>query len=81
MDFKTFFFGLSPDERLKFAQQADTSVGHLNNVAYGNSSANPILCVAIERISKRAVSRQDLKPDSFAAIWPELASAKKRKGA
>jgi hypothetical protein len=79
MDFKTFFFSLTPDERLKFAKKANTSVGHLNNVAYGNSKANAILCVSIEQISKSVVTRQELKPTTFSAIWPELAPIRKKR--
>lgn len=30
-------------------------------------------CVAIERATKGAVTRRDLRPDDWADIWPELA--------
>ena len=36
MDFKTFFFGLPIAERESFAQQAGTTRGYLNQVAYSN---------------------------------------------
>jgi hypothetical protein len=36
MDFKRFFMALAPDERSAFAVRANTSVGYLTQVAYGN---------------------------------------------
>jgi DNA-binding transcriptional regulator YdaS (Cro superfamily) len=32
-------------------------------------------CVPIERATNGAVTRQDLRPDDWQAIWPELAAA------
>jgi DNA-binding transcriptional regulator YdaS (Cro superfamily) len=32
-------------------------------------------CVPIERATAGAVTRKDLRPDDWAAIWPELAQA------
>lgn len=32
-------------------------------------------CVAIERATNGAVTRQDLRPDDWRDIWPELAQA------
>lgn len=31
-------------------------------------------CVAIEKATKRAVTRQELRPDDWQEIWPELAN-------
>lgn len=31
-------------------------------------------CVAIERATEGAVTRRDLRPDDWQAIWPELAA-------
>lgn len=36
MDFKTYFLKLTPDERTAFSNLAETSVGMLNQVAYGH---------------------------------------------
>lgn len=33
-------------------------------------------CVAIERATKGAVTRRDLRPDDWHLIWPELADEK-----
>ena len=32
----------------------------------------PEKCVLIERVTDRAVTRQDLRPDDWKQIWPEL---------
>lgn len=36
-------------------------------------------CVAIERATNGAVTRQSLRPDDWQAIWPELAKPRKPK--
>lgn len=68
---KGFFYGLGKDQRKEFALACKTSVGHLNNCAYGYVQPNPALCVLIERHSLKAVRRQDLR-DDWQGIWPEL---------
>lgn len=74
MDFKSYFFGLPPSARDDFAKKCETTVGHLQNVAYGFRSASPELAVLIESTSKKQVSRVEMFPHSFARIWPELAN-------
>ena len=34
---------------------------------------DPFYCVAIERATNGAVTRQDLRPDDWPEIWPDLA--------
>lgn len=36
-------------------------------------------CVAIERATSGAVTREDLRPDDWQSIWPELAARKSKK--
>ena len=36
-------------------------------------------CAAIERITNGAVTRQELRPDDWQAIWPELSRPKQKK--
>jgi len=79
MELKPFFFGLTPVEREAFAKKCETSVGHLQNVAYGFRPASAELAVLIERNSKKRVTRIDLFPDRFPRIWPELARTRKAK--
>lgn len=79
MDFKPFFFGLPPSKREEFAAKCETTVGHLQNVAYGYRPASAELAVLIERNSKKQVTRVDLFPERFKRIWPELAKTRKPK--
>lgn len=78
MLFKDFFFSLPQDKREKLAGQCDVSVGHLQNVAYGLRKASPEICVVVERQSKRAVTREEMRPSDFLRIWPELARQKRK---
>jgi DNA-binding transcriptional regulator YdaS (Cro superfamily) len=39
---------------------------------YADRKPSPEYCVAIERATEGKVSRRDLRPDDWAAIWPEL---------
>jgi DNA-binding transcriptional regulator YdaS (Cro superfamily) len=75
MKFKPYFFNLTPIERKAFADKVGTSVGHLNNFCYGSTKLAPAICVAIEKESLKAVTRQELRPDDWFLIWPELAEA------
>ena len=76
MDFKTYFYELSPPMRLALARKVNTSVGHLTNCAYGYAKFGAILATAIERETK-VVSRSDMRPDDAHLIWPDI-SAKRR---
>lgn len=40
---------------------------------YADRLPSPANCVAIEQATDGAVTRQDLRPDDWRAIWPELA--------
>lgn len=35
---------------------------------------NPLVCLAIERATGGQVTRQDLRPDDYWLIWPDLAA-------
>lgn len=75
MNLRTYLFGLSVAERKTFAEKCDTSAAHLTNIAYGYKPPGPKLAVAIELHSNRTVKRQDLLPDDWKKIWPELQAA------
>jgi DNA-binding transcriptional regulator YdaS (Cro superfamily) len=77
MDLKNFVKSLPQGEREHFALEAGTTPGHLRNVMYGYSLASPAVAVSIERLSDGQVTRQELRPDDWADIWPELAQAKR----
>lgn len=77
MSLKLHLAELSQDQRSKLAQGCDTTVGHLRNVSYGLREASPALAMQLERKTKGAVTRRDLRPNDYHLIWPELAPAKK----
>lgn len=55
-----------------FANKCGTSIGHIKNVGYGYRSCDPALALSIERESGGLVTRQELRPDDFWRIWPDL---------
>ncbi len=75
MDLKTFLTPLTPEDRETFAKSCGSSRGHLQNVMYGQRPCAPELAVAIEQKSAGEVTRQELRPDDWQLIWPELAEA------
>jgi DNA-binding transcriptional regulator YdaS (Cro superfamily) len=75
MDLKTYLADLDRPAREALAGKCDTSLGHLNNVSYGYKPCGPLLAVLIETHTDGAVTRRDLRPDDWQAIWPELATA------
>lgn len=50
-----------------------TSIGYLRQIAYGYKLAG-LNGADIELITGGKCRRQDLRPDDFARIWPELAT-------
>lgn len=54
--------------------QRGTSIGYLRQIAYGYKLAG-LNGADIELITEGRCRRQDLRPDDFARIWPELATA------
>lgn len=68
-------------ERKAFAARCGTTYAHLRNVMYGQRVPSEKLCVAIERESKRMITRQILRPDDWHDIWPELADMSDRSDA
>lgn len=67
---------LSGPDRATLAERSGTSVGHLQNVAYGYRPCSPELAVLLERNTECVVTRKDLRPDDWQAIWPELIGKK-----
>jgi len=77
MNLKTYLKSLSDDgQRTAFAERCGTSLGHLRNIGYGQKSCATDLAVRIERESRGAVSRPELRPD-WPEHWPELAAAER----
>lgn len=76
MNLKNYLATLGAEEREKFASKCGTTRGHLQNIAYGCRPCATDIAVSIERLSKKKVTRQELR-DDWQAHWPELAKKHK----
>lgn len=66
---------LSSKGRGALTELADATETHVPDMSRWASGQRPIpekAAVAIEQATKGAVMRWDLRPDDWAAIWPEL---------
>lgn len=48
------------------------SMSFLSQMASGDAAISPQRCVAIERATNGQVTRQELRPNDWMDIWPEL---------
>lgn len=69
--------GLPRGEAAKLAERLGISSIYLLQLAarQDGREPSPELCVRIERATDGQVTRQNLRPDDWALIWPELAAA------
>jgi len=58
-----------------FADLVGVSIGMVNQWLTGNRPVSPEKCVIIEKITNGEVTRKDLRPNDWQAIWPELQPA------
>lgn len=63
------------------AQLDGVSTSYLSQMANGIAPISPKRCVEIEQKTGGAVTRQDLCPDDWQALWPELIPTPKRRKA
>lgn len=63
------------------AEMLGVSLSAVNQWVRGERPVPVQHCPAIERVTKGAVSRQDLRPRDWQAIWPELANQSTEQGA
>lgn len=59
-----------------FAEKADVSSGMLSQWLSGHRPIAPIQCTSIEKLTYGKVRREDLRPDDFWLIWPDLKAPK-----
>lgn len=59
-----------------FAQTLGVSQGLVCQWIKGRRPISPERCVAIECATDGAITRQDLRPDDWQQIWPELSKPK-----
>jgi DNA-binding transcriptional regulator YdaS (Cro superfamily) len=71
MELKTYLAGLDVAAREAFATACGTTAGHMRNVMYGQKRCATDLAVRIERQSRGAVTRRELRED-WPDHWPEL---------
>lgn len=75
-ELKTYLSELSEAERNTLATKCGFSLGHIKNVSYGCKPCDHKLAAALEKHSKRRVTRQSLCPTDWHVVWPELAKRK-----
>lgn len=56
-------------------ERTGTTRAYLRQIAYGNKEASPVVAAKIEQETDRAITRQELRPDDWSVIWPELTAA------
>lgn len=76
-----FLNGLSKDAREAFAASCGTSVGYLRKAVSSGQLLNATTCVRIEQGSCGQITRQELRPDDWQNIWPELATDQRHRSA
>jgi len=63
---------LPVEEQRDLARRCGTSVGYLRKAHSAKQLLGAALCVLLENQLSGAVTRQDLRPDDWSLIWPEL---------
>lgn len=58
----------------ELAQAVGVAQPLISRIAAGEKAAPIGRCLSIERATGGAVTRQDLRPDDWRDIWPELAT-------
>lgn len=72
MDLRTYLSGIAQSDREAVAAEAGTTYGHMRNVSYCLRPCSAELASGLEKATKGAVMRWDLRPDDWHLIWPEL---------
>jgi DNA-binding transcriptional regulator YdaS (Cro superfamily) len=78
MNLLTYLKRLPHGTRRAFADSVGTSLGHLNNCAYGIKRVGPALAMAIEKRTNGAVMRSELRDDAH-LIWSDVPKPRRRK--
>lgn len=64
----------------ELAAEIGVNPSFLSQMAGGDRAVSPEYAVAIERATKGAVKRKDLRPDDWERIWPELSKEPAKEG-
>jgi hypothetical protein len=62
MNIRDYIKDMSKEQRMEFAKRCGTSLGHLQNVAYGYKPCNPELAMAVEEETDHAVKVETIAP-------------------
>ena len=76
MNLKNYISNTERGAATRLSESLNISLSHLSQMAAGTSAISPARCVEIERATDGQVTRQDLRPDDWESIWPELADKK-----
>lgn len=68
---------ITPTQRQEIAEKCGIAEQYLYQVFTGRKVPSPELSVSIEQITKGAVTRKELRPKDWQAIWPELVIKRK----
>lgn len=68
----TWLKGMNENEA---RQKVGASFSYLRLIAYGHKRPSAKVATAIEMASHGQITRQELRPDDWREIWPELAAA------
>jgi DNA-binding transcriptional regulator YdaS (Cro superfamily) len=75
MDLKTYVASLERGGAAALAETLQVSPSYLSQMASGATAISPARAVAIEQATRGVVTRQELRPEDWRLIWPELDSA------
>lgn len=59
---RSYFLGLSANERVEYAQKCQTTVGFITQIYLGNSPCNPTLAIELDKHSGGLVKCDELSP-------------------
>ncbi len=76
-ELKMYLKSLKTPERHAYAARVGTSLSYLRKaMCIEQRNMHPKTCALLEKESGGKVTRQDLRPDDWQEIWPELAEKK-----
>ncbi len=75
MNLKSYLEQLERGGVKSLADSIEVSSSFLSQMASGRCKISPARCVLIESATNGIVSRQELRPDDWMNIWPELVIA------
>ncbi len=73
MTLQQYLNSLTTEQQAIFARASSTSIGYLRKVCSTGKPLGAQICSLVEMASNGQVTRQDLRPDDWHLIWPELA--------